>query len=344
MKNYKRFATMAMATVMVAGNIFTSIAATEATATGTGDYEGYVEKTSVFTVDVPTAAANQFDFFVDPNQLLSTTNYARISGATANDFETDTSLFFTRTPGSNVKKYGKDSEAITLTNKSSYAVNVEVLASVSGADGIKIGTIDNNTTEPTIQLAIVSGSESEPIGLNGGKLEGTIEGEDNNFEIKWNSSEQKYEYGLIANPVEANWKKYSFNLTGACGGTWTAEQAEIAPVVTLKWKVTDPKAIPATSSVPATVTLPASGAIEVPVTIGTNGDELTKLETSEFAGDMLASGGGYGATYADGKITIGADMAAYLMGADASALSGITFTATFGEGEDAYSQTFKFTK
>ena len=74
MKNYKRFAAMAMAAVMTVGSGF-SVMAAEGGATGSGDYEGYVEKVSVFTVEVPTdaSATAGFNFFVDPNGLLAQT-------------------------------------------------------------------------------------------------------------------------------------------------------------------------------------------------------------------------------------------------------------------------------
>ena len=98
------------------------------------------------------------------------------------------------------------------------------------------------------------------------------------------------------------------------------------------------------SSVPATVAVPASGDVTVVVTKGSNNDELTKLETTLFAGDMLTKSGGYGATYQNGKITLGADVAAYLRAASADDLASATFTATFGTGENAYTQQFKFTK
>lgn len=257
MKNYKRLATLALAATMVVGSGITAMA-TETTpapgtgsSTGTGDYEGYVEETSVFSVIVPTDASSTkgFNFFVDPNGLLAATNYARISGATEDDFEADATLFFERTPDADatpaVVKYGKDSEEITLTNKSSYEVNVEVSATVAGADKITLGEVKDDTTDPTINLAIVSGSDSAAITAEGGKLVGTIAGEDSNFEVKWNATDNKYEYGLKDDADDTAWKTYSFHLTGACGGTWSADQAEVEPQVTLTWKVTDPKATPA---------------------------------------------------------------------------------------------------
>lgn len=266
MRKLKKAAAMGLTAAMLMGSTATVFAA-EGEATGSGDYEGYVEETSVFTVNVPTdaSATKGFDFFVDPNGLLAATDYARITGVSADDFETGATLFFERTPvaadvGNGiaaVTKYGKDSEALTFENQSSYAVNVEVSASVTGADGITLGTVDGDTTAPTIYLALVTPGESDsvttPITADGATVTGTIEGENSNFEIVYkeadeaNNVEAGYYYekrtATDANPL-APWKTYSFNLTGACGGTWTADQAEVAPTVTLTWKVTDPEAEP----------------------------------------------------------------------------------------------------
>lgn len=105
-----------------------------------------------------------------------------------------------------------------------------------------------------------------------------------------------------------------------------------------------PVTTPATSSIPESVQIPASGDITVSVTVGNDNADLTKLETSAYAGDMLTMGNGYGATYASGTITLGNDIVTFLRGASADDLNAVTFTATFGTGANAYTQTFKFTK
>ena len=201
MRNYKRLAAMAMAATMVVGNVMPVFAEDTPTttpgaggATGSGEYEGYLEETSAFSVNVPTdaSATKGFNFFVDPNGLLAATNYARITGATAADFETGSSLFFERTPDATaspaVVKYGKDSEKIELTNLSSYDVDVEVSATVTGADDIKLAATapgsGDTITDPTLYLAIVSGADTAAVVADGGKLTGTIAGEPNNFDPK----------------------------------------------------------------------------------------------------------------------------------------------------------------
>ncbi len=290
MKNYKRIAALAMAATMVVGNGAVVMAA-EGGASGSGDYEGYVEEVSAFTVEVPTDASTTagFDFFVDPNNLLSQTQYARITNATAADFEANTQLFFTRTPNASatpaIVKYGKDSDSITFTNKSSYDVDVEIQATVTGADGITLGAIADDTTEPTLNLAIVSGTDTAAITADGGKLTGTIGGADDNFEIQWNGTDNKYEYAQIATPDTSKWQTYSFNLTGACGGTWTAAQAEVEPTVNLVWKVTDPKATPSGATTEATSITAGGAAVEITIPDGVT---VTAVEKTKADGSYNA--------------------------------------------------------
>ena len=282
MKNFKRLAAIGLAATMLVGNGVMALAdGNEQSTTGSGKYEGYVDETSAFSVVVPTAAANQFDFFIDPNNLLSSTGYARIGGGvSAADFDSGSSLYFTRDTSSGAefdggKKYGKDSQKITLTNKSSYTVNVEVSATVTGATGIDFSETDvmSGVTNPTLYLAIVSGSTTKAISATaGGKLDGTIAGEPDNFEVKWdstaNSNAGGYVFGEVDSVDPSTWKTLDFHLTGACGGTWTEAQATFAPSISLTWKVTDPKAVPTEVSITsgATAVTPGSADAQAGVT------------------------------------------------------------------------------
>lgn len=274
MKNHKRLIAMAMAATMLAGSGLTVYAGGSSGGdTGEGKYEGYVDETSVFSVQVPTNAAKVFDFFVDPNGLLAETGYARLTGKTEADFETDATLFFTRTVTETVtKEFGKDSDSVTFTNMSSYEVDVQVSATVDGATGITLSdSADVDDAEvPTIYLAIVSGGSTEAITSNGGTFTGKINGKKENFEIQWDG--EKYVYALKKDTTEAEptepWETISFNLTGACGGDWTAEQAEVAPVVTLTWKVTDPLAQEAPSIEKTTYAMTAGMPVKIPVDLG----------------------------------------------------------------------------
>lgn len=346
MKNFKKVAAMGLAATMLMGSAATAFA-TEGGATGSGDYEGYVEETSVFSVNVPTdASATQgFDFFVDPNGLLAATDYARIPGATAADFEADATLFFTRTPVAAdadngveaVTKYGKDSESITFTNMSSYAVDVEVSAAVSGVDGITLGTVGADTTAPTIYLALVApgtdgNDATTPITASGAAVTGSIDGENSNFEVVYKEADadagtEAGYYYVQKTPTDddplAPWKTYAFNITGACGGTWTSDQAEVAPEVTLTWKVTDPVANAAPSIATKSYTMVSGTTIDIAVDLGA-GDKaaatVSKVMDPSGVWDYLAHGD---ATYDSSakKVTLTAKMVNDCISANVSSVN-----------------------
>lgn len=298
MKNYKKLAAITMAATMLVSSGVTAFAEDDpntGTDTGSGKYEGSVDETSAFTVDVPTNAANVFNFFVDPNGLLEETGYARFKdlSESKDNFEEDATLFFTRTvAGTVTKKYGKDSDSVTLTNMSSYEVDVEVTASIAGVDSITLAENAEDigdAEDPTLYLAIVSGSQTEVITSDGATLTDTIDGKPDNYEIKWNSSDGKYEYGLTEDATtddpddtDSAWEKLSFNLTGACGGKWTDEQAEVAPVVTLTWKITDPNAEAAPSI--ATTEYSYDRTTTIPITASLGGGSLAATAITKVEG------------------------------------------------------------
>ena len=281
MKRFKKLAAVTMAATMLLGSsLMVSAAGPSGGDTGSGSFEGYVEETSVFSASVPTNAANVFNFFVDPNGLLEKTEYKRLAGKTADDFETGSTLFFTRTPSDTVKEFGKDSEKVTAQNMSSYDVNIEVSASITGIDGITMAdsdTIGADVEDPTLYLAIVSGSKTVAVKADeGGLLSGEIAGTPGNFEIQYNTEKGKYEYAQKAADQLSDWAAYDFYLTGACGGKWTDAQAEATPTVELTWKITDPLAQEAPSISGTAFAIAAGQDVKIPVDLG--------------AGDLAAKG------------------------------------------------------
>lgn len=294
MKNFKKLAAIVMAATMVVGSGVTAIAASEGGDTGHGSYEGFVEESSVFSVDVPTDAANVFDYFIDPNGLLAATDYERFGGVSAgDDFEPGATLFFTRTVSGGDAKYGSSSDEVELTNMSSYAVNVEVSATVVGGNvGGNNGIVmtadsdvtDPSVTRPTIYLAIESDSKTEPIISGGAKLITQIAGSPENFKMKWNSETGKYEFAEIE--TTQPWKTTSFNLVGACGGTWTAAQEDALPSIALTWKVTDPKANAAKECKLQTIATSGSGVgTDITASIGSDKGVYIKVDDAFLTTD-----------------------------------------------------------
>ena len=334
MKNFKKIAAVTMAATMLLGSSLTVAAAGPTGGdSGSGSFEGYVEETSVFSASVPTNAANVFNFFVDPNGLLEETGYARLTGKSAADFEGDATLFFTRTPSDTVKEFGKDSEKVTAKNMSSYDVKIEVSAFITGIDGITMAdsdTIGSDVQDPTLYLAIVSGSDKVAVKADeGGLLRGDIVGTPENFSIQYNTEKGKYEYTQKAADQLTDWATYDFYLTGACGGKWTDAQAEATPTVELTWKITDPNANEAPSIAKTIFNISAGTAVQIPVDLGAGEKKATGISKLQFVkngatNDVDASN----YTLANGVLTIKATVIDGLMSASAASRD---YTITFND-------------
>ena len=333
MKNLKRLTALGLAATMVVGSGVTAFAGeSEGTDTGEGKYEGYVDETSVFSVDVPTDAANVFDFFVDPNGLLEATGYARLS-AQATDFEDGATLFFNRDGEAGVdKKYGKTSKKITAKNMSSYDVNIEISAAVSGADGIEFAETNevSSAEAPTLYLALTDGSETKAISADGGLLTGTIEGYADNFEIKYDGGEYKYALKSGVNDSDSNWKTYSFQLTGACGGTWTDEQSEVAPTVALTWKVTDPKSEAAPSIKTTSYTMTSGESVSVALNFGAGELAATGVKSVTYKNSSNADKTVDSGSYAVEGTTL-RFKASFISSLISGGVSNRTYTVTFND-------------
>lgn len=344
MKNFKRIAAIAMAATMLVGSGLTVFAeeippadtGVEGGGSGSGEFEGFVDTTSVFSASVPTSAGTAFNFFVDPNKLLEKTQYERLkdSGKGADDFEAGSTLFFTRTDAD--KEFGKDSDKITATNMSSYDVDIEVNATITGIDGITMSAteqIDSGTQDPTLYLAIVHDTTKNAISAKGGQLTGTIAGKADNFDIQYNKEKSQYEYAQKADA--SGWATYDFNLTGACGGVWTDAQAEVTPTVELIWKITDPK------DVPRIKVDAAAGSFTI---IGLDGSQYKSMSLNEGIKDSYISapndgtwvGGWNPDPGADKEFKLAANWISYLKGRN------VVFTVYLSDGSSIQSASAKF--
>ena len=315
MKRFKKLAAITMAATMLVGSsLMVSAAGPEGGDTGSGSYEGYVDETSVFSASIPTNAANVFNFFVDPNGLLEETEYARLTGKTADDFEEGASLFFTRTGAE--KEFGKDSDKVTAKNMSSYNVNIEVSATITGIDGITMADsdeIDPDEPNPTLYLAIVHDSDEEAVKADeGGLLTGAIAGTPDNFKIQYNAEKGKYEYAQKAGVEDSSWATYDFYLTGACGGTWTDAQAEATPSVELTWKISDPNAQEAPSIAKSEYEYIAGQALAIPVNLGAGNLAATGIDSIIFNGATLGTNR---YSFSNGKLIFTGDYNTALKGA-----------------------------
>ena len=232
MKKFKQRIAVALAIVMVAGCSMTAFAAEEnqGTVTGSGELEGTVS-TDVWNVQLPTKVVGDttYDFILDPEGLIEETEAARYSGAT---FTGDTGMFFANVSGGDVSggdvsggdvSYSPTSDAKTIINKSSYAVDVTVTATVKAAvDSEHAVTLSEDNTfandkTTSIYLALTDGTNTGVVKTSTkvATISSTIgAAPDGSYVYAYENDEQTYK--LKADLSDDIFEDYSFQLTGAC--------------------------------------------------------------------------------------------------------------------------------
>ncbi|MCM1568347.1 MAG: hypothetical protein NC081_02740 [Roseburia sp.] len=308
---------------------------------GTGTVEGVVNK-DVFAVVLPTVAegATTFDYVMDPQGLILTTNHAKYENAT---FAAGASVFFknAKVEGATDDPYTATSDALTITNKSTLDVDVTLTATVTAVEGLTMAesaTFAADDTAAKLYLALIGG-EGETAQTKAITTEGTQittkmnKAADGAYKVVYNSTDSEYVYDLT-DEAKANdytgFSTYSFKLTGACntntGVDWE-DLKDANPAVEVVWTVADPTKAPKgvfesdgtndivvyyTGAKPSEVTLtPPATAVKkaaVNLTAGTNltiDDEKITLKASYVA--TLKKSANYGAgTYkiaVNGKTT-----------------------------------------
>lgn len=365
MKRTKKMAALVLAASMVMSSAMVAFAEDPVTpggtgnVSGTGTVEGHVNK-EVLNVDLPTVpvGTSAFAYTMDPERLIQGTDAAKYAeGTNFPDKNGDTGVYFLTGDDT----YANTSNIYQVINKSSAAVDltVEVIAEQNSAKDITLGTSTTPTgTTPELYLGLKVGNTDQAVSLTKASVTKTIAGTPGNFKIAVVTGEDgtTKSYAYQEKEDATSWKAMNISMTGSVNNVDIAADTTAPTVkVTWSWKkaadnatasadAVDYTGVPATSSVPSTVTIPASGDITVAVTTGTDEAELTSLITTAFAGNMLTMTNGYGATYADNTITLGSKIVSALRGMDETELAATKFTATFGTGNDAYTQEFTFTK
>ncbi len=177
-----------------------------------------LDEEKVFRVILPADTSHIFDFIMDPQQLITQTSAAAYDGSR---FEEGATLFFKRDDGKSEDEYSSCSDEIRIANVGTAAVKISLSAWVdpNSVKGISMTEDPDFTNEenPSLYLALKDGERTVPIDSEGNArieigMEGALEGEDNT---------------------------YSFQLTGAVNSNadWS-ELTDIAPEVTVTWKVT----------------------------------------------------------------------------------------------------------
>lgn len=219
------------------------------TATGTVEGSGNVEAivdTDVFSVVLPTVEdhGDTFDFILDPQEVIKSTNNAAYEDATFNDH---TGVYFNNAADT----YGKDSAVLSAENKSSYDVDITLSATATNLTDDEKGytiplTSDNTFADDkttSLYLALVSGDKTEPLTTDGATITNEIAALSDAYEIAYDTTDKTYEYQLKSDA--SGFKTCDFNLTGACNKSadWTAAK-DATPKVDVTWTVEKHKAAP----------------------------------------------------------------------------------------------------
>lgn len=262
-------------TVYAADSEVTDPDTAKGTIEGSGDVEAIVNK-DIFAVVLPTVAdhASTFDFILDPQEVIKSTNNAAYPGATFNDH---TGVYFKKATDA----YGKDSAVLTATNKSSYDVDITLSATASNlADTTKGYTIPLTGDETfagdkttSLYLALVSGDKTIALTADGAMITNKINALPNAYEIAYDTTASEYKYQLKADAT--GFKTSSFNLTGACNkkADWSIAK-DATPKVDVTWDVSRHFVAPESDGtinvvIPYTGAKPANGTIEITTPQGT---------------------------------------------------------------------------
>lgn len=326
-KKCKKVLAAVLAGTMVLGMSATAFAADGDPAgtgntTGTGEFEGHVEK-NVLEVKLPTVEASDktFAYTMDPEGLIAATEGAKDKTAS---FEKGATVYFQ----SAEKTFTKDSAKLKVTNKGTVDADVTVKAETATNANVAMassGTFADDNTAAELYLglqvadkaaaAVKQTGDSDPATVTVG-----LKGAEDNFEVKYDETTKKYSYVAKAGLPDTAWNNFEFGLTGACNpnGTYAAENLA-APDVTVTWsyaKRADDSAadmLEANATKDAgpsvtdkTISLTSNQATVVNVNMGTGDKKATGITSITFADSAGGKAGTVDSSkysYADGKIT-----------------------------------------
>ena len=252
---FKRFVTIILAVSMVLGSTVVAMASdstsspASATLSGNGQYEGHLEK-KVFSVTLPTAASDAFDFTFDPEGLITETNGARYSDRT---FENGKTVYFKNQDDPSAIKYTDTSTTVSAASASSVSVDLTATVTVTSANGITFvsqntaAVLSGNTT-PNLYLAFVDAADTtKPAAVqeSGSALKAvytkTIDAvAAEKFTASWNGTKYVYQAATSDGKLaDVDKKKISMYMTGAANtkADWSAITAQ--PKIEVVWAMAE---------------------------------------------------------------------------------------------------------
>ncbi len=259
-KKNQKLVALALAMSMAFGSALPAFAAEnsqEGTGQGDGSVEGIVAS-DVFDVVLP-AANDTFDFILDPQGLIKAT------GENNSKYEDvsfgDGNLFFQN----DATNYSNISNSLTITNKSTMDVHVQLDATVTKLtvgdgedaksavltedDGFESDTSASiylalNTTVTTEYLDEArEDEETTVLTATGAQFKTTLDGaNEGTYVVVYDDDKGQYNYVIDSDIAEGDFAEHfssmEFTLTGACNpnGDWEG-MSELAPEVKLTWYV-----------------------------------------------------------------------------------------------------------
>lgn len=370
MHGFKKVVAIGLAATMILGGAVTAFADETNTgnSTGIGTPEGHVDKKATNVV-LPTieTGSTPFAYTMDPERLITETSHAKYGNTVEFPASNDTGVYFNngKKGGTGDDKenivYANTSLAQTVTNKSSHAISLTVKAEATTAT-TDVPLVAKSAIEDaeaaSLYLGLIVGSET-PVALSGTTAATktvSIAGSSDNFKTAVESGAYVYraltldEYKALdgnsaktQDDYDATWAKTTFQLEGAVTADKAITSTTTAPTVKVTWSWVDPSATPTRSSA-AAITVPESGKATVAITVGTDGAVPTSLTTTWFAGNLLESTNGWGATYDSSTkvLTFDTGISGNFQEKLDDAMNA-TYTITFTPSEgDAYTQVLTF--
>lgn len=209
---------------------------------GTGTKEGHVELELGNVVLPVTISTNAFDYTVDPERLVKKTDAARFveNNWDVSQGAQDKGVFFLVSEN----KYDYQTPEFEFENRSSFPIDLTVQLKAShNVEATDLKLMSQNGLSSATEAGLYLGLK---VGNDGGyedtlavdydapaKVTVSVDGIEGNFQVSWNSVEQKYEYK--EKETTSTWKKGKFQVEGEATEDLQITDNTSAPTLEVTW-------------------------------------------------------------------------------------------------------------
>ena len=263
MLNTKKILAAALAATMVFGSsisVFADDPVTSGSTDGAGASEGHLEK-KVVNVVLPTIASGDtpFSYTMDPERLIRATDGAKYADGTTFPAEaTDTGVYFLTAANT----YANESNALTVTNKSSCDITLSVKVKTTQNTAKDIALAESSTVattgDPNLYLGLKVGDETTVVSATEQTVTTTIAGLPDNFETTVETVDSKKVYAYKEISDATGWKTKDISLEGAVSNLPVATDTT-APTVNVTWSYAEAPTDAAPSIATTSATQSADG-------------------------------------------------------------------------------------